>query len=132
MAKNELKSTQIIAKLNGKTEDLETLAQQFGRDAVVNTSNDLKLSTNSLVSVGFDPIAVGKAFSLENGKRSAAFKGENGVLVIEMKTKTVAPAVADYETYKSQMIQNLNTRSYFIAEALREAAKVEDNRFKFF
>ena len=132
MAKNEVKSTQIIAKLNGKTEDLETLAQQFGRDAIVNTSNDLKLSTSSLVSVGFDPIAVGKAFSLDNGKRSAAFKGENGVLVIEMKTKTVAPAVADYETYKSQMIQNLNTRSYFIAEALREAAKVEDNRFKFF
>jgi peptidyl-prolyl cis-trans isomerase D len=132
MTRNEVKARQIIAKLNGKTEELEVLAQQFGRDAVINTSNDLKLSASSLVSVGFDPTAVGKAFSLENGKRSSAFKGENGVLIIELKNKTIAPAVADYGTYKSQMIQTLNGRSYFIAEALKEAAKVEDNRFRFF
>lgn len=133
MAKNEVKAARIIAKLNGKTEDLETLAQQFGRDAVVNSSSDLKLSSNSLVSVGFDPIAVGKAFSLENGKRSAAFKGENGVLVIEMKAKSIAPAVADYSTYKNQIGQSLNSRGgYSIGEALKDAAKVEDNRYRFF
>ena len=132
MAKNEVKAKQIIAKLTGKTEDLETLAQQFGRDAVVNSSNDLKFSSSSLVSVGFDPTAVGKAFSLENGKRSTPFKGENGVLVIEMKAKTVAPAVADYSTYKTQLNQNQNSRSYFISEALKEAAGIVDNRYKFF
>lgn len=133
MAKNEAKAKQIISKLTGKTEALEVLAQQFGRDAVVNSSSDLKLNASSLVSVGFDPTAVGKAFSLENGKRSAAFKGENGVLIIEMKTKTIAPAVADYTTFKTQLAQSLNSRSsYAIGEALKEAAKVEDNRYRFF
>jgi peptidyl-prolyl cis-trans isomerase D len=133
LAKNEVIATQIIGKLAGKTEPLETLAQQFGRDAVVNTSNDLKLSANSLVSVGFDPVAVGKAFALENGKRSAPFKGENGVLVIEVQNKTVAPAIADYSVYKTQLnSQNANRGSYAIAEALKDAAKIEDNRYKFF
>ena len=134
LAKNEVIANQIISKLRGKTEPLETLAQQFGRDAVVNSSNDLKLSASSLVSVGFDPVAIGKAFSLENGKRSAPFKGENGVLIIEMKNKTIAPAVADYSTYKTQLSQaNTNNRgSFAISEALKEAAKIEDNRYKFF
>jgi peptidyl-prolyl cis-trans isomerase D len=132
MAKNEKVAAQIIVKLTGKTEDLETLAQQFGRDAVINSSPDLKLSANSLVSVGFDPTAIGKAFSLENGKRSAPFKGENGVLIIEMKAKTIAPVVADYTTYKSQLGQAMNSRSFNIGEALKESAKIEDNRYRFF
>jgi peptidyl-prolyl cis-trans isomerase D len=133
LAKNEVIAAQIIQKLKGKTEDLETLAQLFGRDAVVNSSSDLKLSSNSVVSIGFDPVAVGKAFSLENGKRSQPFKGENGVVVIELKNKTVAPEIADYSNQKTQLIQTMTSRSsYTISEALKEAAKIEDKRYKFF
>jgi peptidyl-prolyl cis-trans isomerase D len=133
LAKNEVIAAQIIEKLKGKTEDLETLAQLFGRDAVVNSSSDLKLSSNSVVSIGFDPVAVGKAFSLENGKRSQPFKGENGVMVIELKNKTIAPEVADYSSQKSQLTQNKTSRSsYTISEALKDAAKIEDKRYKFF
>ena len=133
LVKNEKKAKQIIDKLGGKTDDLETLAKQFGNDAIVNTSSDLKLSSNSMVSVGFDPAAVGKAFSLENGKRSNPFKGENGVLVIEMSSKNVAPAVADYTTYKNQLSQSSNSRSSFtISEALKDAANIEDMRYKFY
>ena len=133
MAKNEVVARQIIGKLKGRTESLETLAQEFGRDAVVNSSSDLKLSSNSMVSVGFDPVAVGRAFSLESGKRSEPFKGENGVLVVELNNKTIAPEVADYSTYKNQLTQTMSGRSsYTISEALKEAAKIQDRRFKFF
>ena len=133
LAKNEVVAAQIISKLKGKTEDLETLAQSFGRDAVVNTSSDLKLSSNSMVSVGFDPVAVGKAFSLQNGKRSEPFKGENGILVIELRNKTIAPEIADYATYKNQLTQTMAGRSSFtISEALKDVAKIQDKRYKFF
>ena len=133
LAKNEVVASQIIEKLKGKTEELETLVQLYGRDAVVNSSSDLKLTSNSLVSIGFDPVAVGKAFSLENGKRSVPFKGENGVIIIEMKNKTVAPEIADYATHKTQLSQNMNNRSsYTISEALKDAAKDQDKRYKFF
>jgi peptidyl-prolyl cis-trans isomerase D len=133
LVKNELKAAQIMEKLKGKTEDLETLSQLFGRDAIVNSSSDLKFNSNSMVSVGLDPVAVGKAFSLESGKRTAPFKGENGILIIESKSKTIAPAVADYTTYKTQLSQAANNRSSStISDALKEAAKVEDQRYKFY
>jgi peptidyl-prolyl cis-trans isomerase D len=133
LAKNEVVATQIINKLKGKTDALETLVEQFGRDAVVKSSSDLKLSSNSMVSVGFDPVAVGKAFSLENGKRSEPFKGENGVLVVEMINKSVAPEIADYTSYKNQLTQTMSGRSsYTISEALKDAAKIQDKRYKFF
>jgi peptidyl-prolyl cis-trans isomerase D len=133
LAKNEVVATQIINKLKGKTDALETLVEQFGRDAVVKSSSDLKLSSNSMVSVGFDPVAVGKAFSLENGKRSEPFKGENGVLVVEMINKSVSPEIADYTSYKNQLAQTMSGRSsYTISEALKDAAKIQDKRYKFF
>jgi len=131
--KNELKSKKIIDQLSGKTGTLEEIAAAFGADATVNTSNDLKFNSNTLPSVGLDPVAVGKAFSLENGKRTAPFAGENGVLIIELQNKTIAPAVGDYTTFKNQLLQGLNGRSSFgIAEAIKEAAKIEDKRYRFF
>lgn len=57
-------------------------------------------------------MAVGKIFSLEPGKRSEPFAGENGVLVAELQNKTVAPAVGDYTMFKNQLLQALNGRKH--------------------
>jgi peptidyl-prolyl cis-trans isomerase D len=131
--KNELKSKKILEKLTGKTGTLEEIAAAFGNDATVNSSSDLKFNSNTLPAVGLDPIAVGKAFSLENGKRTAPFTGENGVLIIELQNKTLAPAVGDYTMFKNQLLQGLNGRSGLgIAEAIKEGANIEDKRYKFF
>lgn len=131
--KNELKSKKILEKLSAQTGTLEEIAAAFGNDATVNSTSDLKFNSNTLPSVGLDPVAVGKAFSLENGKRTAPFAGENGVLIIELQNKTIAPAVGDYSLFKNQLLQGLNGRtSYGIAEAIKEGAKIEDNRYKFF
>ena len=84
-------------------------------------------------TVGFDPVAVGTAFSLENGKRSAPLAGENGVVVIEMLNKTIAPALNDYTSYKTQLDQgNVNRSSVGIAEAIKEKAEIVDQRYKFY
>jgi len=133
IVRNQAKGEYIISKLAGKTEPLDELAKLFSRDAQVNSSSDLKLNSNSLPSVGFDPVAVGALFSLENGKRSAPLAGENGVVVADLQNKTEAPAIGEYSMFKNQMLQTLNNRGgYFITEALKEAAKVEDKRYKFF
>src|SRR6267378_6473383 len=116
--KNEVKAKMIIDKLNGLKGSLEEIAKAYGTDAAVNSSSDLKLNTNSLPSVGFDPVGVGVAFSLESGKRSAPFKGENGVLIIEVQNKTMAPAIGDFTMFKNQLLQNQNNRaSYGVTEA---------------
>jgi peptidyl-prolyl cis-trans isomerase D len=130
---NELRGKKIIEKLQGKTDSFEDLAKLFGTDAIINSSSDLKLNSNTLPSVGLDPIAVGKVFSLENGKRSEPFAGENGVLIIELQNKTIAPAMGDYAVFKNQLLQGLSGRaSYGISEAIKEGANIQDKRYRFF
>jgi peptidyl-prolyl cis-trans isomerase D len=131
--RNEVKSRTIIEKLNGLKGALEEVAAGFGNDANVYTSSDLRLNSNALPTVGFDPQAVGTAFSLENGKRSKPVAGDNGVVIVELQSKTIAPAIADYSNYKTQLEQNSQNRSSFsIAEAIKEKSEIEDKRYKFF
>jgi peptidyl-prolyl cis-trans isomerase D len=129
----EIKSKVIIDKLKGLNGTLEEIAASYGGDANVYSSSDLKLNSSSLPTAGFDPKAVGVAFSLENGKRSAPFAGENGVLIIETQNKTVAPSLQDYSAYKLPVQQNQQSRSSFgIAEAIKENANIVDKRYKFY
>ena len=130
--RNELKGKMIVEKLAAQKGTLDEIAKVYS-DGSVGSSSDLKLNTNNLATAGFDPIAVGRAFSLDNSKRSAPFAGENGVLIIEMQNKTIAPAVGDYTMFKTQTVQNLNNRGgYSITEALKEGAKIEDKRYRFY
>jgi len=132
-AKNEVKSKIIVDKLNGLKGSLEEIAKAYGQDAAVHSTSDLKLNTNTLPNVGFDPIGVGVAFSLESGKRSKPFKGENGVLIIEAQNKTIAPAIGDFTMFKNQLLQGQNNRaSYSVAEAIKKAADIQDKRYRFY
>ncbi len=133
LVKNKLKGQKIAEKLKGLTGTIEEIAAAYGEDATVNSSSDLKLNSNSLPGVGIDPIAVGKAFGLESGKRSEPIIGENGVLIIEDGNKTIAPEIGDYTMFKNQKLQTLNSQSGLdIAEALKKGAKIEDKRYLFY
>lgn len=133
LVRNEVKGKYIQEKLKGKTEALEELAKLFPRDAVVSSSSDLKLNASSMPSVGFDPVVIGSVFSLESGKRSFPVAGENGVVVLELQNMTDAPAIGDFTMFKNQMLNSLSSRGgYYITEALKEAARIEDKRYKFF
>jgi peptidyl-prolyl cis-trans isomerase D len=131
--RNILKGKKIIEKLNAQKGTLDEIAKAFGTDAQVNSSSDLKLNSNTLPSAGLDPTAVGKTFSLENGKRSAPFAGENGVIVLELQNKTIAPEVGDYAMYKNELLKNINNKSGLnIAEAIKDGSKIKDKRYKFY
>jgi peptidyl-prolyl cis-trans isomerase D len=131
--KNEAKSKIIIEKLKGLEGSLDEVAKAFGNDASVYTNSSLKLSANSISSLGVDPVAIGVAFSLEEGKRSEPLAAESGVVIIETQTKTQAPAIEDYALYKSQALQTaVNRNSMSIADAIKWDAKIEDRRYKFY
>ena len=131
--KNKLKGERIVERLQKLDGDLEKIASDFGNDALVYSMTDLKLSANSMTGIGTDPLAVGKAFSLDEGERSEPFIGENGVLIIEMNEKTEAAEIADYATYKQQLRQRIAGRTAGnILEAIKDAAEIEDERYKFY
>ncbi|MFD2572563.1 SurA N-terminal domain-containing protein [Spirosoma soli] len=131
--RSELKAEQILKKLGNASGSLEAIAQKYGAGALVETAEDVNLATGFLRSAGVDPVALGKAFGLKPGKRSKPFAGDGGVLIVEPTRITPAPAVADYALYKTQLQQNSTSRvGFYINEAIKEAAKVEDRRAKFY
>jgi peptidyl-prolyl cis-trans isomerase D len=131
--RNELKAEQIKQQLAGKSGTLEEIAQAYGAQAQVNTAENVTLNSNSLQNVGFDPVAVGRVFGLKEGERTQPFKGENGVLMIEMTSKTEAPEIADFSQYRNQVVQTVSSRTpYSVAEAIKENADIEDLRHRFY
>ena len=131
--RKKVKGTVIINKLKESKGTLEEIANAYGNDAGVYSTSDLKLSSNTLPTAGFDPKAVGVAFGLEGGERSDPFAGENGVLIIELQNKTLAPEIADYTAYKTAIQQEYQQSAGFnIAEAIKDHAEIEDQRYKFY
>ncbi len=131
--RNELKAEQIVAKIGNAGGSLEAMAQKYGAGALVEEVQDVNLATGFLRSAGVDPVALGRIFGQKPGKRSKAFAGDAGVLVVETTRLTPAPAVADYTMYKTQIRQNAAARVGFaINEAIKEAANVKDMRAKFY
>jgi peptidyl-prolyl cis-trans isomerase D len=133
LARNEVKGSIIMPRIGSTEGTLEDLAKSFGTDANVYTSSDLRLNSSSLTGAGFDPIAVGKAFGLENGKRTPAFAGEQGVFVMELTNKTTSPGIGDYTVYMTQLQNTLRTRtSMSIADVIKDKAGIRDERYKFY
>ncbi len=131
--RNILKGKMIITKLSGEKGTLEEMAKSYGNDAVINSSSDIKLSSNSMPAAGLDPTAVGRVFSLENGKRSAPFAGENGVIVLELQNKTIAPESGNYVALKDELVRNLSNKAGFaISEAIKTGSNIVDRRYKFY
>jgi peptidyl-prolyl cis-trans isomerase D len=130
IVKKEKQAQAIIDKLKGDA-SLEDLAKEFPRDAIVGSSPSVKLIDGNIPNIGYDPVAIGRAFSVENGKRTKPFAGESGVSIIEVQNKTVAPAVGDYSIFKNQMLQTASSRSGLeIADAIKDKANIEDKRYK--
>jgi peptidyl-prolyl cis-trans isomerase D len=131
--RNQIKAEQITAKLQGATGTLEDIAKKYGAGALVESASDITLATGFLSSAGFDPIALGKAFGLKPSQKSGVFTGENGVFIMEMVSKQEAPQITDFKQYQKQLSQSLEGRTpYLISEAIRDNAKIEDRRAKFF
>jgi peptidyl-prolyl cis-trans isomerase D len=131
--RNAAKAEQITKKLGTiQAPTLDAIAQKYGAGALVESANDISLATGFLTSAGLDPIALGRGFGLKSGKKSKVFTGENGVFIMEKITETPAPAIADYSMYKANLQSKNLQASYLLNEAIRENAKVVDNRAKFF
>ncbi len=133
LVRNEIKGEQISKKLAGIKGSLEQIAQAYGAGALVEMVQDQTLAAGMLNSAGPDAIALGRIAGLKNGKRSSVFVGDNGVFIAEKTGGVVAPALADYSTYKNQ-IQSMGVQrsSFYINEAIKENAKIVDKRYKFY
>jgi peptidyl-prolyl cis-trans isomerase D len=131
--RNELKAQQILKKLEGTSGTLEQMAQKYGAGALVEKADGVTLASGVLNTAGADPVALGKAFGLKPGQKSKPFAGDGGVFILETVKKTPAPQIADYTVYKTIAQQQAAQRTpYYVGEAIKDNAKIVDNRARFY
>ncbi|MBT9392246.1 SurA N-terminal domain-containing protein [Hymenobacter sp. NST-14] len=133
LVRNELKAEQIKQKLSAAKGTLEQIAQAYGNGAQVKTADNVVLGQAMIPGLGSEPVAVGRAFGLKVGQKSAPIAGEQGVLIVEPTSTTPAPAAADVQAARQQLAAQRTARADgLIYEAIKQQANVTDNRSKFF
>lgn len=122
------KAEQLKAKLNSK--DLNSLASN--NNTTVKTANALSFNNVTLAGVGNEPKVAGAALGLANNAVSNPIQGENGVFVVKTTSKTDAPEVTDLSAVKTRSSSYASGVQVKVFDALKEAAKIEDNSFSFY
>ncbi len=131
--KNEKKTKIIQDRLASLSGTLEEIRDAYGSDARVEINASLTLNGNTLGLFGSAPTAIGKAFGLEAGERTAPIGESSGVFVIEVNSITNAPEITELGIYGDILRQRYPDRAGFaINEAIREFAEIKDYRYKFF
>jgi len=129
-ARKEKKRDALVAKMQGKT-DLQALAQEL--HTTVQQGSDMAFAANSLPGGYSDIGVIGGIFALANGTTSAPLKGDMAVYVVKMETLTPAadmpPGAEDAKVFTDR-VRNRAMGQVF--NALKEAAKVTDNRSQFY
>jgi len=130
---NEKKADYIKNKLNGASGSLEDIASAFGSEAKVHSMTGLKLSSNSLNNVGAAPELVGLAFALNEGEKTAPIASDNGVLIIQLDSKTTAADQEDYTFIKDQLLQSRQVKlTQQLDNTIKKFADITDGRYKFY
>ncbi|PVY40525.1 peptidylprolyl isomerase [Pontibacter virosus] len=131
--RNELKAQQIIAKLKGATGSLDQIAANYGPDAIVRDAEEVSLASGAIPGLGLEPVAIGKAFGLKPGSRTAPIEGQGGVVIAELVNLTNSPDAQDLSGVKAQLANTRSSRVETNAfEAIKEKADIKDNRVRFF
>ncbi|TAH17819.1 MAG: peptidylprolyl isomerase [Cytophagales bacterium] len=132
--RKEKKAKEIMDKLaKVANADLEAIAAAYGTSVSVTTMPDVTLQTPSLNGVGYAPVAVGKAFGLKKGQKSGLFKDENAIMAMEVVEITPAAEVADYNSYKEQIVGKRNSQTAEkVLKALKKITKTESDLAKYY
>jgi peptidylprolyl isomerase/peptidyl-prolyl cis-trans isomerase D len=83
--------------------------------------------------MGREPEVIGAASVLPVGKVSGAVKGQQGVFVIKVESRTDAPVRDSYASNARALKSSLASRvDYEVFEALKKRADIKDNRSRFY
>lgn len=125
--RNEKKAKIIRDRVSVST--LEDLAA--AESTSVKTATGINMKNPTISGAGREPIIVGSAFGLNEGETSKLIDGTNGVYMLLVTKVIPAVALDNYQAAANRVEQQkasaVNTKLY---NALKDAAKIEDNRAK--
>jgi peptidyl-prolyl cis-trans isomerase D len=126
--KNKKKAEKIIAKMSGSS--LEAIAKSNA--TTVQNAVGVTVENAVLANVGLEPKVVGTAFGSPANKVSAPIEGNAGVYVVKTKTVVKAAKIANYDAYVAKLKGVAAQSSGRVLPALKNDAKIEDNRVNFY
>ena len=111
--------------------DIQTIADNMSLP--VEVKDQIAFSSTAVAGLGREPKLIGATFGMEVGDISKPIKGEQGVYVISLDSKTETPAQPNFANNGRMLNSSLSSRvDYEVFEALKEKADITDNRSKFF
>ncbi|WP_340199877.1 peptidylprolyl isomerase [Ascidiimonas sp. W6] len=125
------KKAAIIKEKNENVSSLDAFAK--ANNTQVNSATTLTMKSPTIAGAGREPKVVGAAFGLEEGKTSSLIEGENGVFMVQVTKKENSIELDNYGTYANTIkTATRNSVNSKVFTALKEAAKIEDNRSDFY
>lgn len=125
--KNQKKTEKIKQIMKGATLDEAAKAAKVS----VANATDLTLQSPNLLGFGSEPKVVGTAFATAPNKVSGLIEGRSGVFKLQTKSVAKAPAVKNYDAYTARLKAMSAASLGRIIPALKDKAKIEDNRLDF-
>lgn len=129
MVRNEKKGAMIKEKIGTQT-DVTVVASKFNVE--VDTAVGVSMNSRFTPVIGQETKLLGAASVAAIGANSKTIVGKNGVYVFKVLNRTEAPVTDPLTVRKqvsSKMEQSVNSK---LMPALRDKAKIKDNRSKFY
>ncbi len=124
------KADVLLAKMADKN-DLNALATELGIS--VQSANDMAMSSMSIPGGFSDAEVIGRIFTIPPGQTGAPMKGDMAVYVVNMTNLTAASEMPEDPAASKPLLDKARSRAEYQAfNAMKEAAKVKDDRSKFF
>ncbi|MCX2679950.1 peptidylprolyl isomerase [Galbibacter sp. EGI 63066] len=116
-----------MIKENNTGKSFNELAES--NSAKIFTATGLTMKTPTITGAGREPKVVGVAMGLSKDESSDLIEGEDGVYMVTVTKKDIAPSLDNYSTYaNTQKTLNRNRAGFAAYNALKDAAEIEDER----
>ena len=122
----EKKAARIMAKI-GNARNLNVIAKRLGTAV---SQSDVTFANPNIQGGGMEPEVIGALFSgLKDGKTTIPLVGDNGVYVFKLNKTVKAPAAANYDAERNQLLAQMRGNAASeIRRGLQKKYKVIDNR----
>jgi parvulin-like peptidyl-prolyl isomerase len=127
--RKDKKAALIKERVSGNT--LEEVSASEGQP--IKTAAAVNMKNPTLSGAGREPYIVGAAFGLQEGQTSKLLKGNAGMYMIQVTKINYAPELPSYQAAANRVAKSKSSNvSTELFKALRESAKIEDNRATFY
>ncbi|MCH7785334.1 MAG: peptidylprolyl isomerase [Bacteroidetes bacterium] len=127
--RNEKKAVKIRESVSGTT--LNEIASN--QNVTVQNATALTMANPTIAGAGTEAKVIGMAFGKKVGESTDLIDGKNGVYIVRILAINNAPDLEDYSFYANQLNATLiPTINFKVYNALKNAAKIEDNRADFY